>query len=65
MGARADGAIEVLPAGARGVRGVEVSMKKRMGVEEAVMVNVNVAVGVTVGVFVIVGVGPVAVGKGP
>jgi hypothetical protein len=65
VGARGDGAIEVLPGCARGVRGVEVSMKKRIGVEEAVIVNVNVAVGVTVGVFVIVGVGPVAVGKGP
>jgi hypothetical protein len=60
-----DAGIKVVPECGSGVRGVAVSMKKRMGVEEGVVVNVNVVVGVTVRVFVMVGVGPVAVGKGP
>ena len=57
--------IEVAPTFGMGVRGVAVSMKKRIGVGVGVLLGVIVAVGVTVGVFVIVGVGPVAVGKGP
>ena len=60
-----DAGIKVVPVCGRGVRGVAVSMKKRNGVDEGVVVNVNVGLGVTVRVFVIVGVGPVAVGKGP
>ena len=65
VGAKVMPGIEVMPALEIAVRGVAVSMKKRMGVEEGVLVNVEVAVGVTVRVFVMVGVGPVAVGKGP
>ena len=65
VGASVEPGIEVMPVLGIKVRGVAVSMKKRMGVEEGVVVNVTVAVGVTVGVFVMVGVGPVAVGKGP
>jgi hypothetical protein len=65
VSARVEPGIEVMPVLGIAVRGVAVSIKKRMGVEEAVVVNVSVGVGVTVRVFVIVGVGPVAVGKGP
>jgi hypothetical protein len=64
-GARVEAGIEVAPDGGSAVRGVAVSMKKRIGVDEGVVVNVKVAVGVTVRVFVMVGVGPVAVGNGP
>jgi hypothetical protein len=60
-----DAGIKVVPECGSGVRGVAVSMKKRIGVEEGVVVNVNVGLGVTVRVFVMVGVGPVEVGKGP
>lgn len=57
--------IEVLAEGGIAVRGVAVSMKKRRGVGEGVLLGVTVGVGVSVRVFVMVGVGPVAVGKGP
>jgi len=57
--------IEVEPLCGTNVRGVAVSMKKRIGVGEGVLLGVTVGVGVMVRVFVIVGVGPVAVGKGP
>ena len=60
-----DTGIDVEPVCGINVRGVAVSMKKRMGVDEGVVVNVKVGLGVTVRVFVIVGVGPVAVGNGP
>jgi hypothetical protein len=60
-----DAGIKVVPVCGSGVRGVAVSMKKRMGVDEGVVVKVKVGLGVTVRVFVIVGVGPVAVGNGP
>jgi hypothetical protein len=60
-----DAAIDVEPVCGINVRGVAVSMKKRMGVDEGVIVNVKVGLGVTVRVFVMVGVGPVAVGNGP
>jgi hypothetical protein len=63
--ARAEAGIKVTPTCGMTVRGVAVSIKKRMGVEEGVVVNVNVGLGVTVRVFVMVGVGPVAVGNGP
>ena len=65
VGASVEPGIAVMPVLGIAVRGVAVSMKKRIGVGEDVVVNVTVAVGVTVGVFVTVGVGPVAVGKGP
>jgi hypothetical protein len=64
-GAKVEAGIEVAPDCGSAVRGVAVSMKKRIGVDEGVLVNVKVTVGVTVGVFVLVGVGPVAVGNGP
>jgi hypothetical protein len=60
-----DAGIEVLPVRGSGVRGVAVSMKNRMGVDEGVVVKVKVGLGVIVRVFVMVGVGPVAVGNGP
>jgi hypothetical protein len=57
--------IRVEPVLGSGVRGVAVSMKNRMGVDDGVVVNVKVGLGVTVRVFVMVGDGPVAVGNGP
>jgi len=65
VGTLAEAGIKVVPVRGINVRGVAVSMKKRIGVDDGVVVNVNVAVGVTVRVFVMVGVGPVAVGNGP
>jgi hypothetical protein len=65
FGADVDAATEVAARFGRGVRGVGVSMKKRRGVGEGVMLAVIVGVGVTVRVFVMVGEGPVTVGKGP
>ena len=65
VGGGAEVEIDVGPVCGINVRGVAVSMKKRIGVDEGVSVNVNVTVGVTVRVFVMVGVGPVAVGNGP
>jgi hypothetical protein len=65
VGTRIEGETKAVPACGSSVRGVAVLMKKRMGVEEAVVVNVKVGVGVRVRVFVMVGEGPVAVGKGP
>jgi acyl-[acyl carrier protein]--UDP-N-acetylglucosamine O-acyltransferase len=65
VGARVEAGIDVGPVCGINVRGVAVSMKKRMGVDEGVVVNVSVTVGVIVRVFVMVGVGPVAVGNGP
>jgi hypothetical protein len=64
-GANVDAGIKVVPLCGIAVRGVAVSMKKRKGVGEDVVVGVIVGVGVTVRVFDAVGVGPVAVGKGP
>jgi hypothetical protein len=65
VGGGGEAGIDVEPICGINVRGVAVSMKKRIGVDEGVLVNVNVTVGVTVRVFVMVGVGPVAVGNGP
>lgn len=64
-GANVDAGIKVVRVCGIAVRGVAVSMKKRKGVGEGVVVGVIVGVGVTVRVFDAVGVGPVAVGKGP
>ena len=65
VGARVEPGIEVMRGLGIAVRGVAVSIKKRIGVGVGVLLGVIVAVAVSAGVFVIVAVGPVAVGKGP